>query len=66
MNWDQVKGNWRQWQGSFQKKWGQLTNNDLAVIEGDRERMLGILQERYGSKREELERDLDAYVKMLT
>ena len=32
MNWDQIKGNWKQWQGKAQQQWGKLTNDDLDVI----------------------------------
>ena len=65
MNWEQVKGNWKQWQGSLQRQWGTLTNDDLDVIKGDRLRLSGILQERYGRKKEEIERDIDDFVKSL-
>jgi uncharacterized protein YjbJ (UPF0337 family) len=65
MNWDTVKGSWKQWQGSLQKQWGKLTDDDLDVINGDRLRLTGILQERYGRKKEEVERDIDDFVKTL-
>ena len=65
MNWDTVKGNWKQWQGSLQRQWGKLTDDDLKVIDGDRMRLTGILQERYGRRKEEIERDIDDFVKTL-
>ena len=65
MNWEQIEGNWKQWQGSLQRQWGKLTNDDLDVIKGDRLRLSGILQERYGRKKEEIERDIDDFVKSL-
>ena len=34
MNWDQVKGNWKQMQGEAQKQWGKLTNDDLDADRG--------------------------------
>ena len=48
MNWDQVKGNWKQTKGEVQKQWGKLTNDDLDVVEGERTKLAGRLQERYG------------------
>ena len=55
MNWDQVTGNWNQLKGSAKKHWGKLTNDDLDIIAGERDELIGILQERYGFLREEAE-----------
>lgn len=65
MNWDTIQGNWKQWQGSIQKKWGKLTNDDLTQINGDRVRLEGILQERYGQEVEQTKRDIDVFLKEL-
>lgn len=65
MNWDTVEGSWKQWKGSVQKQWAKLTDDDLAAINGDRNRLTGILQERYGRKKEEAERDIEDFVKTL-
>ena len=65
MNWDTVQGNWLQWRGSIQKQWGRLTNDDLEIIKGDRTRLTGVLQERYGRKKDEIERDIDDFVALL-
>jgi len=54
MNRDQFKGGWQQFKGELKKKWGQLTDNDLVEAEGDYEKFLGIVQKRYGDKKEEL------------
>jgi uncharacterized protein YjbJ (UPF0337 family) len=48
MNWDTVKGNWKQMSGTLREQWGKLTDDDLAVIEGQREHLIGRIQERYG------------------
>lgn len=52
MNWDQVAGNWKQVQGKAREQWGKLTNDDLDVIAGRRDQLVGALQERYGWARE--------------
>lgn len=65
MNWDTVQGNWLQWRGSIQKQWGRLTNDDLEIIKGDRTRLTGVLQERYGRKKDEIEREIDDFVALL-
>ena len=59
MNRDTMAGNWKQFRGKIQEKWGKLTNDDLDVIDGRREKLVGRLQELYGSERDEIERDLD-------
>ena len=48
MNWDQLEGKWKQVKGSLQEKWAELTNDDLDEINGQREQLVGRLQERYG------------------
>lgn len=62
MNWDQVEGKWKQSKGKFREKWGKLTDDDLTVISGKRDQLVGRLQERYGYAREEAERQADAFV----
>ena len=62
MNWDQVEGNWKQVRGQAQQKWGKLSDDDLDVIAGKRDELVGRLQERYGYKKEEAEREADAFV----
>jgi uncharacterized protein YjbJ (UPF0337 family) len=56
MNWDMIKGNWKQMKGDLKKVWGELTDDDLASINGDKDRLIGVLQERYGIARNEAER----------
>lgn len=56
MNWDQVKGNWKQFSGKIKEEWGDLTDDDLTEIEGKRDQLAGKLQERYGIAKEEAER----------
>jgi uncharacterized protein YjbJ (UPF0337 family) len=59
MNWDRVEGNWKRWGGKIKERWGELTDNDLAVINGRREMLVGRLQERYGKTQAELEREVE-------
>ena len=48
MNWDEITGNWKQLKGTVREKWGKLTDDDVDVIAGRRDQLLGKLQERYG------------------
>jgi uncharacterized protein YjbJ (UPF0337 family) len=58
MNWDQVAGNWKQVKGVIREKWGKLTDDDLDVIAGKRDILLGKIQEKHGVAREEAEKQL--------
>lgn len=61
MNWDQVKGNWKQFSGKVKEKWGKLTDDDLTTAAGQRDQLLGILQKRYGYAKEQAERELNEF-----
>ena len=61
MNWDQIKGNWKQFKGQAQKQWGKLTDDDLAVVDGKREELVGRIQQRYGVAREEAEKQVKKF-----
>ncbi|MGH9684680.1 MAG: CsbD family protein [Candidatus Acidiferrales bacterium] len=65
MNWDQVQGTWKQYKGKAKEKWGQLTDDDLNVIDGQRQQLVGKIQERYGIAKEAAERQADEFVKTL-
>jgi len=56
VNQETLKGEWSQLKAGIRKRWGKLTNDDLDQIAGDREILVGKLQERYGRKREQVER----------
>ncbi|MBN9408026.1 MAG: CsbD family protein [Burkholderiales bacterium] len=55
MNKDQVEGNWKQFKGKVKEQWGKLTDDDLDVINGRREQLLGRIQERHGLSQEQAE-----------
>jgi len=62
MNRDILKGNWEQVKGRLRRQWGKLTDDDLERIKGDREVLVGQLQERYGRTREEMEEELERWL----
>lgn len=65
MNWDQIEGNWKQYTGSIQEKWGKLTNDDLDIIAGKRTQLAGKIQEHYGMATDEAHKELDEFVASL-
>ena len=62
MNNDVLKGKWTQLKGEIRRQWGKLTDDDVTQIEGNSEKLIGKLQERYGYAREQAEREADAWV----
>jgi len=61
MNWDQIKGNWTEMKGKVRAKWGDLNDDDLEKIEGNREQLIGRLQQRYGMEKERAEREVSEW-----
>lgn len=58
MNEDQLKGSWKELRGKVQRKWGELTDDDLDRVNGSREELIGILQKRSGQAREKIEQEI--------
>lgn len=61
MNWDQVSGSWTSAKGKLKEQWGKLTDDDLDIIAGKRDQLLGKLQQRYGYTKEQAENELDRW-----
>jgi uncharacterized protein YjbJ (UPF0337 family) len=63
MNWNELEGKWRQLKGSARERWGKLTNDDLDLIAGKRDKLVGKVQERYGIAKEAAEGQVDEWYK---
>jgi uncharacterized protein YjbJ (UPF0337 family) len=61
MNSDQIKGQWKQLKGAAKTQWGKLTDDELLQIEGDSDRLVGLVQERYGYARERAQEEVDRF-----
>jgi uncharacterized protein YjbJ (UPF0337 family) len=66
MNWDRIEGNWKQFKGQVRQQWGKLTDDDLDVIAGKRDELIGRIQEAYGMQRDEAERQVASWEKNQT
>ena len=53
MNWHQVEGTWKQLRGKLKEQWGRFTHDQLDVIAGRHEQVVGKIQQRYGVTRNE-------------
>ncbi|ADC71897.1 MULTISPECIES: CsbD family protein [unclassified Thioalkalivibrio] len=65
MNWDIVKGNWKQFKGKVKARWGKLTDDELDTVAGKREELAGRIQERYGVTKDEAEKQLAEFEKKI-
>jgi len=63
MNWDQVEGDWKKFKGKVKEQWGKLTDDDLDVIAGRRDQLIGHIQKKYGIVREEAENQIGEFLK---
>lgn len=61
MNSDQMKGKWKQVKGSVKERWGKLTDDDIDVIDGQHDQLVGKIQERYGIAREAAQKQVDEW-----
>ena len=61
VNWDIIKGKWNQLKGEARTQWGQLTDSDWEQIAGQKDKLVGKLQERYGWEREQAENEAETY-----
>jgi uncharacterized protein YjbJ (UPF0337 family) len=63
--WDQIAGKWKQATGEVKKQWGDLTDDELLEINGNRDILAGKIQERYGVAKEEANRQIDEWANEL-
>jgi len=66
MNWDRVEGNWKTLKGQVKQQWGRLTDDDLDVINGKRDELLGRIQNAYGMSRDDADRQIREWEKNQT
>jgi len=63
--WDKVVGRWNQIKGDIRTRWGKLTNDDLEQVAGQRDKLVGKIQERYGIAKEQANREIDEWADKL-
>ena len=62
MNVNSIEGKWHQLKGEARTQWAKLTNDDIAMVGGQMEVLIGRIQERYGYERERAQREVDAFL----
>ena len=63
--WNRIQGNWKQITGSVKQEWGKLTDDDLAQADGEREKLAGKIQDRYGITQAEANKQIDNWANKL-
>ena len=62
MNEDILKGKWKELKGSVKEKWGKLTDEDVTEVEGKTEKLVGILQVKYGYSKDEAQEEYNKFM----
>jgi len=59
VNQQTLQGNWNEIKGKLREKWGQLTNEDLQMAQGNVDQLIGLIQRKTGEARNSIEKFLD-------
>jgi uncharacterized protein YjbJ (UPF0337 family) len=62
MNWDRIAGQWKQIGAQVKSKWAKLTDDDLMAISARKDALVGKIQERYGIRKDEAEKQVDEWI----
>jgi len=62
MNSDTLQGKWKQAKGAIKERWGKLTDDDMDVINGQRDQLVGRVQERYGIAKDQAQKQVDEWM----
>jgi uncharacterized protein YjbJ (UPF0337 family) len=65
MNWNVIEGRWSQMKGELRNQWAKLTDDDLENVAAKKDKLVGMLQERYGIMKDEAERQIDEWMARL-
>ena len=62
MNTEILQGKWHQLKGSVKAQWGKLTDDELDQVDGNAEKLVGLVQERYGYAKQRAEQEVDSFL----
>ena len=65
MNWEKIEGDWDTLKGKVKEKWAKLTDDDVKLIAGKKDKLVGALKERYGHAKEAAEKEIDGFIASL-
>ena len=62
MNEDILKGKWHEIKGGVKAKWGELTDDELTTVDGKSEKLMGLLQTKYGYTKEKAQEEYKSFI----
>ena len=62
MNSDVLAGLWKQLKGAAKEQWAKLTDDDLVAAEGSYDKLVGLIQQRYGYAKDRAQQELDDWL----
>lgn len=65
MNWEQIEGKWKEMTGGIKEQWGKLTDDEIAQVNGKREKLSGLIQKKYGLGKEAAEDEISEFERSL-
>ena len=66
MNWDRIEGKWKQLTGLARERWGKFTDDDIQTLTGQKNQLVGKIQERYGIPKAEAEEQAEIWSRALS
>ena len=63
--WDRIEGSWDQFSGGVKERWGELTDDDVAELDGNKDQLIGKIQEKYGIARQAAADQVDEWAAAL-
>ncbi|PYS35109.1 MAG: general stress protein CsbD [Acidobacteria bacterium] len=63
MNSNEIRGKFNEIKGDFKKKWGELTDDDWKQIGGSKDKLVGVLQQKYGRTKDQAQHEVDDFWK---
>lgn len=58
-NHDIFAGQWKQMRGTLKSWWGKLSDDDFEWIEGQKNKLIGLVEEKYGYTRDQAREEVD-------
>jgi uncharacterized protein YjbJ (UPF0337 family) len=66
MQWTRIQRNWNEFRGKVKEKWEKLTDDNLRVIDGRRDKLEGKIQQRYGFASDHVRKEVDDWARWQT
>jgi len=65
MDWHQLEGNWEKLKGQVKQKWAKFTDDDLNMVKGRKDELIGRIKHVYGSAHEDAVKQSEEFMKSI-